>query len=262
MATSPTVSEDSYAAGKHVGNSINGVKNPHQSTVSQVTDPQFFRVANPGPLGLFSFALTIFVIGLLNCGAGLPNSDPMGDVGPNQVAFGLAVFVGGTSQFIAGIMEFRVGNTFGSTVHCLYGAFWLAWACLSIPDLGIKAAYRGDEHAYSFAVGIFLMIYCFLTLIFFIGALRTNITVLVVFGLLFLVYFFLSIAQFVSTSHATAARRIDRAAGIFAVLCALSAFYAGSAGIMTADTTWVKLPLGEFSFTPPKARTHDPAQKV
>ena len=46
------------------------VPRPHQPTVSQVTDPQFFRVANPGPLGLISFALTTFVLGLYQCGAG------------------------------------------------------------------------------------------------------------------------------------------------------------------------------------------------
>ena len=46
------------------------VEKPHQSTVSQVTDPQFFKIANPGPLGLISFALTTFVLGLYQCGAG------------------------------------------------------------------------------------------------------------------------------------------------------------------------------------------------
>lgn len=46
------------------------VPKPHQSMVSQVTDPQFFKVANPGPLGLISFALTTFVLGLYQCGAG------------------------------------------------------------------------------------------------------------------------------------------------------------------------------------------------
>lgn len=43
---------------------------PHQSMVSQVYDPTFFKIANPGPLGLISFALTTFVLGLYQCGAG------------------------------------------------------------------------------------------------------------------------------------------------------------------------------------------------
>lgn len=46
------------------------IQKPHQSMVSQVYDPPFYRVANPGPLGLISFALTTFVLGLYQCGAG------------------------------------------------------------------------------------------------------------------------------------------------------------------------------------------------
>ena len=154
------------------------------------------------------------------------------------------------AQFIAGIMEFRVGNTFGTTVHCSYGAFWLAFAMFLVPSLGIKDAYAGDARAFSFAVGIFLILWCFLTLLFFIAALRTNIAILVVLGLLVLAFFFLSIAQFVSSSHPVGAVRVNRAGGVFAVLCALSAFYAGGAGIMTESTTWVRFPLGEFTRKP------------
>ncbi|KHN97156.1 Gpr1 family protein [Metarhizium album ARSEF 1941] len=218
----------------------------NQSTVSQVYDPQFFKIANPGPLGLISFALTTFVLGLYQCGAGLPNSNPLGSVGPDEAIFGLAVFFGGVVQLVAGIMEFRAGNTFGTTVHCSYAAFWLALAMFMIPQLGIKEAYKGDDRAFSFAVGIFLILWCFLSLVFFIAALRTNITILVVLGLLTLAFLLLSIAQFISTTHTTAAVRVNRAGGVFTVLCAFAAFYAGSAGLMTPATTWVVFPLGEF----------------
>jgi succinate-acetate transporter protein len=80
--------------------------------------------ANPGPLGLFGFATTTFVLGLYQCGAGcvdllsmlfcalnsslssLPHSNPEGDVGPFQAVFGLAIFYGGAAQFVAGCFEF------------------------------------------------------------------------------------------------------------------------------------------------------------
>lgn len=51
----------------------------------------------------------------------LPGANSFGTVGPYQVIFGLALFMGGAAQLIAGIMEFTVGNTFGTTVHCSYG---------------------------------------------------------------------------------------------------------------------------------------------
>ncbi|EQL00371.1 Gpr1 family protein [Ophiocordyceps sinensis CO18] len=255
----PTTAEQAYTDRHHgAGDAANGInRKPHQSMVSQVSDPPFFKVANPGPLGLISFALTTFVLGLYQCGAGLPGSNPMGDVGPDQAVFGLAVFLGGASQFIAGIMEFRVGNTFGTTAHCSYGAFWLAFAMFLVPSLGIKQAYHGDERAYSFALGIFLFLWFFLTLIFFMAALKTNIAILVVFGFLALTYLFLSIAQFVSTTHVTAAIRVNRAGGAFAILSALAAFYTGGSGLMTEDTTWVRFPLGQFSYTPKQPKATD-----
>lgn len=150
-----------------------------------------------------------------------------------------------------------MGNTFGTTVHCSYGAFWLAFAMFLFPSLGIKQAYQGNEHAYSFALGIFLIIWCFLTIIFFIAALRTNVAALIVLGLLALTYLFLSIAQFVSSTHISTARRLNRAGGIFSVLCALSALYAGSAGIMTEETTWVRFPLGQFANAADQANFRD-----
>jgi len=240
-----------HLGGTHMSNASPGsvpgaAVKPHQSQVSQVNDPQFFKVANPGPLGLISFAMTTFVLGLYQCGAGLPGSNPFGGVGPDQAVFGLAVFYGGVAQFIAGIMEFRVGNTFGTTVHCSYGAFWLAFGMFLLPEVGIKAAYKGDDRAFSFALGIFLISWCFLTIIFFLAALRTNIAILTVLGLLIIAFFFLSIAQFILTTHMTSAVRLNRVGGAFAVFCAMAAFYAGSAGIMTKSTTWVSFPLGEF----------------
>lgn len=220
--------------------------------VSQVMNPPFYKVANPGPLGLLSFAMTTFVLGLYQCGAGLPGSNPLGSVGPDQAIFGLAVFLGGIAQLFAGLMEFRVGNTFGTTVHCCYGAFWLSFAMFYVPELGIKAAYNGDDRAFSFAVGIYLILWCWLTIVFFVAALRTNIAILVVLGLLILAFFFLSLAQFLATTHPNTAIGINKTGGAFSVLCAFSAFYAGSAGIMTEATTWVKLPLGEINVAPQK----------
>jgi succinate-acetate transporter protein len=49
-------------------------------------------IANPGPLGLSSFALTTFVLSLHNAGAGVPAT------GPSNVVIGLAMFYGGLVQ--------------------------------------------------------------------------------------------------------------------------------------------------------------------
>jgi succinate-acetate transporter protein len=187
---------------------------------------------------------------LSNCYCRLPGSNPQGSVGPNQAVFGLAVFMGGAIQTIAGIMEFRVGNTFGSTVHCSYGAFWLSYAMFLLPYLGIEAAYKGDERAYTFALGIFLILWCFLTFLFLVAALRTNIAILCVFFFLTLAFFFLSVANFTATEHATASLRLNKVGGAFSVVCAFCAFYAGASGLMIPETTFVRFPLGEIVSSP------------
>ncbi len=177
----------------------------------------------------------------------LPDSNPEGTVGPDQAVFGLAIFMGGFAQFVAGIMEFRVGNTFGTTVHCSYGAFWLSYAMFLIPSLDIKGAYNGNQRAFSFAIGIYLIIWCLLTLLFLVAALRTNWTIVSVFFFLALAFLFLSVANFISSEHPTASVQVNKAGGAFTVICAAIAFYAGGSGLMIAETTFVRFPLGAIS---------------
>ncbi len=73
-------------------------------------------VANPAPLGLSAFALTTFVLSASNAGFIFPKAGAGG-----AVVVGLALFYGGLVQLIAGIQEFRAGNTFGATAFCSYG---------------------------------------------------------------------------------------------------------------------------------------------
>jgi len=219
----------------------------YQHTVSQVPASPMSNLANPGPLGLIGFALTTFVLGLYQCGAGLPNSNPEGKVGPDQAVFGLAIFMGGFAQFTAGVLEFFRGNSFGLAVHCSYGAFWMSFAMFLIPSLGIATAYGVDARALSFAIGIYLLAWCFLTIIFTIAALRTNWTIISVLVTLVLAFFFLSVAQFISTSHPKASIGVNKTGGAIAVICAMLAFYAGASGLMLAETTFVRFPLGPIT---------------
>jgi succinate-acetate transporter protein len=197
-------------------------------------------------LGRYSRVLRMFVDSKFF--SRLPHSNPdNGTVGPDQAVFGMAIFMGGAAQFVAGVMEFRVGNTFGTTVHCSYGAFWLSYAMFLIPSLNIKGAYNGDTRAFSFAIGIYLILWCFLTFLFLLAALRTNYTIVGVFFFLVLAFLFLSIANFISTEHPATAVRVNKAGGAFTVICAFIAFYAGSSGLMIQETTFIRFPLGTIS---------------
>jgi hypothetical protein len=52
------------------GEDLNARVPKHTGLVSQVPTPPFVKLGNPGPLGLIGFALTTFVLGLYQCGAG------------------------------------------------------------------------------------------------------------------------------------------------------------------------------------------------
>lgn len=82
------------------------------------------KLANPAPLGLIGFGLTTVLLSLVNAGI-LPKTG-------ENVVIPLALAYGGTIQVIAGMMEFRAGNTFGTTAFLSYGAFWWWFALLLI----------------------------------------------------------------------------------------------------------------------------------
>jgi succinate-acetate transporter protein len=47
-----------------------------------------------------------------------------------------------------------------------YGAFWLSFATLFIPDSGIAAAYKADPTMEDDAIGIFLLAWMIVTFLF------------------------------------------------------------------------------------------------
>lgn len=236
-----------------VQNNNHGVYYTDQSgsshLVSQVPNPPYDKLGNPGPLGLLSFATTTFMLGLYKCGAGMPDSNPLGGVGPDQALLGTAFFFGGIAQFAAGMWEFRVGNTFGGTLHSSYGAFWLSYCFVLMPYMGIQEGYKDDKRALSFALGIYLIGWCWLTLIFLLAALRTNITIMITLFLLTLSFLLLALTEFVSTTHPSAAENLSKAGGAIALFCSMGAFYAGASGLFLPATTPIdRVPLGIVSY--------------
>lgn len=78
--------------------------------------------ADPAPLGLVGFGLTTVLLSLVNAG--------IFGVDLEMVVIPMAIAYGGTIQLIAGVMEYRNGNRFGTTAFTSYGAFWWWFALL------------------------------------------------------------------------------------------------------------------------------------
>src|SRR5947209_20630311 len=115
-------------------------------------------IADPGPLGLGAFALTTFVLSMFN--AKLVGS------GGEPVVLGLALAYGGLAQLLAGMWEFKTGNTFGAVGFSAFGAFWISFFFV-LQEVSAKAIGPNDVAVYLYAWAIF-------TSYMFIAALRTT----------------------------------------------------------------------------------------
>src|SRR6266851_9621418 len=138
-------------------------------------------IANPAPLGLSAFALTTFVLSASNAGFIL------GQGKGAAVVVGLALFYGGLVQLLAGIQEFRQGNTFGATAFCSYGGFWMALGFVLLPPTGILAALTADK-AVASGLTVFLLGWTIFTGVMFFGTLRSSGALMAVFAFLFLTF--------------------------------------------------------------------------
>ena len=181
--------------------------------------------ANPAPLGLSAFALTTFVLSAANAGwVSAPN-----------IVLGLALFYGGLVQIIAGVQEFRAGNTFGATAFCSYGGFWLAVGVIFTPAFGVLDAYKAG--GLGVALGIFLLGWTIFTLLMFFGTLRANLALMAVFGLLFLTFLSLTLGALLGAPGLTVL------GGYLGILTALAAWYTALAGILASGKNMFSLPV-------------------
>ncbi|TRM63659.1 GPR1/FUN34/yaaH family-domain-containing protein [Schizophyllum amplum] len=185
---------------------------------------------NPSILGLWAFALTTFVLSFYN-------ANVRGVTTPNAIV-GLALFTGGVAQFTGGVWEFIVHNTFGGTAFVMYGCFWMSYAAILLPGTGIAAAYE-DPVMLGNALGVFLTGWALLTLMFLVVALRKNLALVSVFGLLFTTFVLLAAAEFSGTAS------VGKAGGYVGILTAFAAFYTGFAGLLAGEPNPLfRLPVG------------------
>ena len=179
------------------------------------------KLANPAPLGLAGFALTTWMLSLVNAGFYTGASVPM--------VLALAFAFGGTAQFVAGLLEFPRGNTFGFVAFCTYGAFWWSFALfVKFFATGVPA---GTVAWYLFMWGIF-------TLYMFIGSLKLNRALQSIFLALFLTFFLLAAGDWTGNPI------IHQAGGYLGLITAVLAFYLSAAEVINETHGRTVLPIG------------------
>jgi succinate-acetate transporter protein len=190
-------------------------------------------IANAAPLGLTAFAITTAILSCVNAGFLIPSA------GLN-VFIGLALVYGGIVQVLAGMWEFRRGNVISATAFSSYGGFWVATALMFLPSFGILGTLNSSGTLHQ-ALAVYFLCWTIITGLFFLGALRTNIALLVVLGLLFLTYLLLTIAEFASGNTV-----ITAIGGWLGIATALAAWYTALADLLHSGNGAFRLPLGHI----------------
>jgi succinate-acetate transporter protein len=219
--------ESSSAAGTVPAGSGRRAENPEPAQGAVVspqasTSPPF---ADPAALGLGAFAMTTFVLSVINAGLVPKAAEP--------VVMGLALFYGGIAQFAAGIWEFANRNVFGATAFCSYGAFWLSFWFLSQFSAGsLPAADAGK------AVGVYLLGWAIFTACMTISAWRVSMGVFAVFVFLTLTFIALFLGAFSGAAGLTVL------GGWLGIVTALIAWYCSLAVVANSTYKRTVLPVG------------------
>ena len=203
-------------------------REPAAGRDAEARAPGSWTVADPGPLGLAAFALTTFVLSMFNSGLMSDKGEP--------IVFGLAFAYGGLAQLLAGMWEFRTGNTFGATAFTSYGAFWLSFfVFVTFFATKIPAADAGH------AVGLYLIAWGIFTAYMFIASLRTTAAIATVFLLLALTFILLGIGD------AGGKENITKLGGYVGLATAAAAWYASFAVVTNSTFGRTMLPVRPLS---------------
>ena len=170
-------------------------------------------IADPAPLGLAGFGITTLLLSLVNSGLIPKTTEP--------IVFGMALAYGGLGQLLAGLWEFRKGNTFGATAFVSYGAFWISfWAFVTFYAKSVPAADAGT------AVGWYLVAWGIFTTMMWFASFRTTAALALLFALLAATFYFLGAGELAGSSG------LGKIGGWLGIITAIVALYTCLAGVM------------------------------
>ena len=184
------------------------------------------KQANPAPLGLVGFGFTTVMLSLINAGV-LPK-------GGEQVVLPLAFAFGGLIQILAGLLEFKGGNTFGMVAFLSYGAFW--WWFTFLVLLGGHGVLDLSQAGSTIAVA--LLGWGVFTLYMWVATFKLNKALWWVFLTLWITFFLLGFGALLGVGG------LSVAGGWVGILCGLIAVYTSFALVTNITFNRTVLPLG------------------
>jgi succinate-acetate transporter protein len=209
-------------------NSQQGKPNTGEKTMSDVLS----KLANPAPLGLLGFGLTTVLLNLHNVGV----------FGLNSMILAMGLVYGGAAQIIVGVMEYRRGNTFGTTVFTSYGLFWISLVALIVmPSMPFFGSVLSAD---STAMGAYFLMWGIFSLAMFVGTLRTNRALQFVFLSVTVLFFMLAIRDLTGNPVLFGNVTFNTITGIEGIVCGFSAVYLAVAEVLNETYRKTVLPTG------------------
>ena len=231
--------------GQHVENKVQPFNDDHHLYLGGVFRPGPYKpclrkFGNPSPFGLCGFALTTFVLSLIN-------ANTRGVSTPNIVV-GLAYAYGGLVQLLAGMWEMACGNTFGATALSSYGGFWISYAIIETSGgFGIASAYPNADEL-SNALGFYFIGWFIFTAILLVCTLKSTVAFCSLFLFLDITFLLLAIAQFkAADGHPHIA--ITKTAGVFGLITAFVAWWNALAGLAENSNSFFTVPVLHFPWS-------------
>lgn len=200
------------------------------------------KFANPAPLGLCAFALTTFVLSLINVNTK--------SIGSPSLVVALAYGYGGLVQLLAGMWEMAIGNTFGATALSSYGGFWLSFAIILTPggfaiETGLAEI---SEATFLNSFGLYLMGWFIFTTLLLVCTLRSTVAFFSLFFTLDLAFLMLGIGYLHNDGVAPQSQCII-AGGAFGLMAAFLAWYNALAGLADSSNSFFVIPVAHFPWS-------------
>lgn len=182
--------------------------------------------SNPAPLGLVGFGLTTVILSLVNAGLLAGKGE--------WVVVPLAMAFGGTIQMFAGLLEYKEGNTFGSTAFTSYGAFWWWFGLLLIfHNTGLIPAINAAT------LGATLIMWGVFTFYMWIGTFKLNWALFSVFFTLWITFLLLGFGDLLGINS------LVISGGWIGLLCGLTAMYTSAAEVINWCFDKTVVPIGK-----------------
>ncbi|KAI9010002.1 GPR1/FUN34/yaaH family-domain-containing protein [Phycomyces nitens] len=187
------------------------------------------KLGNPSAIGFSAFAVGAFVLGVVN--TGLLTEIP-------HVAVGIALGYSAIGQFVCGITDLIIGNTFGATTMLTFSGFFLSYGIMLLPSTGTfqALASKGAEDLEN-CIGLYMLSFAIPSFFYFVGSLRQPYFVRAILLQVFLTFFLGAISALAGVPV------LAKVGGWFSITLAATAWYVTCAILYREQPTIISLPL-------------------